>query len=134
MRYILILLVFGLVYTGCNHSDRSKAQPSTTSSTPPTGNPPPGPTGFPLGIDTTALPDGQVGVVYDFTLQASGGTPPYSWGNQAAQPLPSGLNLDPNTGRITGMPTATFGSFVGFTIMDADGNATVRDLFLNILP
>ena len=130
MRYVLILLCFSLAYVGCSNSDRSKAVPITTTTTPP----PPPPSGSPLGIDTAALPIGQVGVAYDFTLQASGGTPPYSWENQAAQPLPGGITLDLLTGRLTGVPLAPFTAFVGFAIQDSAGNSTVRDLILDITP
>ena len=32
-----------------------------------------------VGIATPALPDGDVGIPYSFTLTATNGVPPYSW-------------------------------------------------------
>ncbi len=54
------------------------------------------------------LPSGQVGSSYSRTLAASGGTAPYTW-SLASGSVP-GLNLDPNTGVLQGVPS-TAGSF-----------------------
>jgi hypothetical protein len=71
----------------------------------------------PLIITTgSALPRATVGQPYSVTLQASGGTLPFSW--LADRALPPGLFLNASTGEITGMPAAT--SNVSF-------NSTVRD-------
>jgi hypothetical protein len=71
----------------------------------------------PLIITTgSVLPGGNVGEPYSVTLQASGGTLPFSW--FADRALPPGLFLNASTGEITGTPTAT--SNVSF-------NCTVRD-------
>jgi hypothetical protein len=71
----------------------------------------------PLIITTgSVLPRGNVGQPYSVTLQASGGTLPFSW--LADRALPPGLVLDASTGEITGTPTTT--SNVSF-------NSTVRD-------
>jgi subtilisin family serine protease len=66
--------------------------------------PPPQP-----AILTASLPAGNVGSAYGATLQASGGTPPYTWSLDPG-PLPPGLTLDPATGAISGTPT-TAGTF-----------------------
>jgi Subtilase family/Fervidolysin N-terminal prodomain/Putative Ig domain len=66
--------------------------------------PPPQP-----AILTASLPGGNVGSAYGATLQASGGTPPYTWSLDPG-PLPPGLTLDPATGAISGTPT-TAGTF-----------------------
>ena len=59
----------------------------------------------PISIATTALPDAQVGVVYDATLAARGGTAPYVW-SLAAGSLPSGLTLSAG-GTLGGSPSAS---------------------------
>jgi Putative Ig domain len=71
----------------------------------------------PLIISTgSVLPKGKVGQPYSVTLQASGGTLPYSW--SADRALPPGLVLNASTGEIAGTPTAT--SNISF-------NCTARD-------
>jgi hypothetical protein len=62
-----------------------------------------------LVITTTSLPAPTQSTPYSATLQASGGTPPFTWSILSGQ-LPSGLTLNPSTGTISGTPTAT-GSF-----------------------
>jgi len=56
-----------------------------------------------LTITSASLPAGAVNQPYSASLTGSGGTPPYTWSVVPA--LPAGLNLDPATGAITGMPT-----------------------------
>jgi large repetitive protein len=50
------------------------------------------------------LPAGTVGVPYSFTLTASGGVPPYTYGISSGT-LPAGLSLVVDT--VTGTPTTT---------------------------
>lgn len=69
---------------------------------------------FPAG-DT--LPSGRVDRLYDQTLLASGGTPPYTWSVSPA--LPDWLQLDESTGSLTGIPiTATIITRT-FTVRDS---------------
>jgi len=63
------------------------------------------PEASPLSIQTPSLPAGQNGVAYASSLQASGGTPGYSW-TMASGALPAGLSLGGTTGQISGTPTA----------------------------
>ena len=74
----------------------------------------------PLKVTTTTLPGGIVGIPYSATLAASGGTPPYTW-SLATGSLPSGLSLDPNSGVISGTPTAA--STSGFTVQVVDSSS-----------
>src|ERR1041385_1037614 len=58
----------------------------------------------PMKITTTSLPNGQVQVAYSSTLQATGGTPPYTWSVSNGS-LPAGLMLTAGSGAISGTPT-----------------------------
>ena len=58
----------------------------------------------PVFIETTQLPQAMVGAVYTAILQATGGTPPYTWSLPAGNVLPPGLLLVAG-GAIDGNPT-----------------------------
>ena len=68
-------------------------------------------------ITTTSLPNGQVQTAYSATLQATGGTTPYTW-SVASGSLPAGLTLAGSSGAISGTPTTAGTS--SFTIQVAD--------------
>src|ERR1019366_7167450 len=76
-----------------------------------------------LGITTSSLPAGTVGVAYSQALVASGGSPPYSWA-VASGVLPAGLSLAPG-GTISGTPgTAGPSSFTVRVTDSASASAT----------
>jgi hypothetical protein len=75
----------------------------------------------PLTIVTTSLPQVSVNQPLWITLQASGGTPGYTWSIVAGQ-LPAGLSLMAAAGEITGTLTTTGQS--NFTIQVKDSAAT----------
>jgi hypothetical protein len=83
-----------------------------------------------LSITTDSLPCGQVKVNYLQTLQASGGTEPYSWSKFSGD-LPPGLNLSTD-GVISGKPTAK-GTY-DFTVQveDAAHATATKDLSIVI--
>ena len=62
-----------------------------------------------LGITTTSLPSGALGVAYAQTLSSVGGTGPLTWSLAGTSTLPSGLNLSAQ-GQIAGTPTV-YGTF-----------------------
>ncbi|MEE9295040.1 MAG: putative Ig domain-containing protein, partial [Phycisphaerae bacterium] len=71
-----------------------------------------------LTITTASLPDGTVGVSYNETLSATGGTGSFNWSLAASSnPLPNGLALS-SGGVISGPPT-TAGTFL-FTVQVTD--------------
>lgn len=76
------------------------------------------------------LPSGTVGQAYSAQLAAADGTPPYTW--SVVNDLPPGLNLDGNTGVISGVPT-TAGTF-GFTIQVRDSTAAVTSKPFAVAP
>jgi hypothetical protein len=80
-----------------------------------------------LVITTMTVPDGTVGSSYDQTLAAQGGTTPYTW-SLALGTLPNGLNLDPSTGEITGMPTAAGCSLVTVEVQDSSAKQQTSTL------
>ena len=84
------------------------AQPNTTPS---------------LQITTTSLPSGQLQSTYSGSVTATGGTAPYTW-RVLSGALPGGVALDPNSGSLSGSPTAG-GSF-SFTVQAQDSSATVQ--------
>ena len=74
-------------------------------------------------IETPSLPSGAVGVSYNATLTAYGGTTPYTWSINKGT-LPPGLNLDSGTGIISGMPTT--GGDSTFTVKVSDNSTPVK--------
>jgi hypothetical protein len=89
----------------------------------------------PLDITTTSLPNGSVGTPYSQTLQATGGTTPYTWSKTAGD-LPAGLTLA-STGIISGTPT-TVGTY-NFTVQVTDStsptpNSDTQALAITINP
>ncbi len=80
-------------------------------------------------VITTAslLPQGAVGTSYSQTLQATAGSPPYSYSLAAGSTLPPGLTLPPG-GTLSGTPT-TKGTW-GYTVVvtDSDNNTGSQKL------
>jgi len=85
----------------------------------------------PLAIVTTSLPNGTVNAAYSATLQASGGTQPYTW-TITVGALPAGLTLNANTGAITGTPTGTGTSNFTVHVTDSSGPAQSANQALSI--
>jgi hypothetical protein len=84
----------------------------------------------PLTITTNSLPEGRRNRPYTDTLEASGGTIPYTWSVTPA--LPAGLTLAPATGVISGTPTATSNIDHDFTVRDFTNQITTNELKLRI--
>jgi hypothetical protein len=74
-----------------------------------------------LTIVSTTLPAGTQGSGYSRTLQANGGTAPYTW-SLTSGALPAGLTLAAN-GVVSGTPTASGNFTIGVTLKDAGSPA-----------
>jgi hypothetical protein len=74
-----------------------------------------------VSISTTSLPGGSEGIAYLAGIDASGGTPPYTW-SLATASLPTGLTMQPSSGVISGSPTSQ-GNFI-FTVAAKDSSPT----------
>ena len=78
----------------------------------------------PLAITTGSLPEAAVGP-YTATIQATGGSTPYTW---SATGLPKWLSINPATGVISG--TATTGNYqITVTVTSADGLGDATRVF-----
>jgi hypothetical protein len=69
-------------------------------------------------IDQTTLPDATANQPYSQQLTVTGGTTPITWSITSGA-LPDGLTLNPDTGAITGTPTAAGSSTFTVTATDA---------------
>ena len=75
----------------------------------------------PVSITTASLPNGTVQTAYSATLQATGGTTPYTWSVTSGS-LPAGLSLAGATGIISGTPTTAGTSSFTVQVVDSAAN------------
>jgi hypothetical protein len=94
----------------------------TSTTTPGEGN---------LKILTETLPDGNVDIAYEETLQAMGGTRPYSW-SVASGNLPDGLILTSATGVISGTPTTMNTYMFTVQVMDDLSATSQKELSITV--
>jgi hypothetical protein len=85
----------------------------------------------PLSITTIYLPVGPKGAGYTATLQAAGGTPPYTWSSTPS--FTDGLKLNGKTGEIVGTPTKLGTTHFVITAKDATGQTVSKALPLYIV-
>jgi Putative Ig domain len=87
-----------------------------------------------LAVTTTSLPGGATGSAYpSTTLQASGGTTPYTWALAAASSLPAGLNLS-TAGVLSGTPAAGSGGpySLSFVVTDSSTPPQIAQVALTL--
>ncbi len=73
-----------------------------------------------LGGDCANLPPGNVGASYSFQFEVTGGSGPYTY---SADGLPDGLDIDPETGEINGVPEEEGTFQIVITVEDGTGFA-----------
>jgi Putative Ig domain len=73
-----------------------------------------------LSITTTSLPLGYTNSRYSASIATQGGVTPLTFSVLPSTPLPAGLALNPQTGQVTGIPTAA-GSY-SFTVKVQDSS------------
>jgi hypothetical protein len=86
-----------------------------------------------LTVTTTSLPNGGVGAPYTASLNASGGTPGYTWSEVSGGAIPKGVSLG-SSGIFNGAPqvAGNFGPYV-FQVTDSVGAiATTGNLTITI--
>jgi hypothetical protein len=89
--------------------------------------------GAALAITTTALPGGVPNTNYSATLNATGGTGPYTWSlTSTSSSLPNGLGLVASTGIISGQPTTSSSTSLTFKVTDSSGTAQTMPVPLTL--
>lgn len=84
-----------------------------------------------IEIITTSLPEATVGISYETSLEADGGVTPYLWSIFSGG-LPNNLQLNGNTGVISGTPTESGSFSVAFKVIDTIDNWTIKDFNLTV--
>ncbi|HXH39082.1 MAG TPA: ice-binding family protein [Thermoanaerobaculia bacterium] len=84
-----------------------------------------------ITVNPATLPNGSVGVAYNQTVSASGGTAPFTF-SVSSGALPTGLLLNSATGAITGTPTTAQTFTFTITATDANGCTGSRQYTITI--
>lgn len=87
----------------------------------------------PLRLVGDLPPNWDFGVFGEYRFQATGGRGPYTFSAAPEKPLPAGLTIDPDTGRIFGTPTQK-GEYYGrrIVVADADGRTAAGEWYMSV--
>lgn len=91
----------------------------------------PGPPPPPPSIDGPSSLAAVKGTFFTQIFTATGGTPSYNW-QVASGTLPLGLSLNPNTGALTGTPTAAGNSAVTVQVTDSKSQTAQKALTIAV--
>ena len=112
-----VAITVSFFYLGCGSLQVAEASHSNGTS--------------PLTIATKQLPSAITGTPYVAVLDASGGTPGYTWSIAGGQ-LPSGVSLAPTTGILSGTPRVTGNFSVSLAASDSSSPSEVKSSALTI--
>lgn len=101
---VVIFMLTAVLIAGCGNSGTPSASPAVQAA---------------LAITTPSLADGNVGISYSKTVQATGGSGSYAWSVSQGL-LPTGFSLSTKTGSLSGMPLTPGTS--NFTIQAVDNS------------
>lgn len=87
----------------------------------------------PLQLSNTPIQTAVRGVAFNQQVAAVGGKPPYLWSLQSGA-LPSGLNLDPATGAISGVPANTGKSDFTISVADSLSDVVAANYEMQVVP
>jgi hypothetical protein len=73
------------------------------------------------------------GLAFSYPLAASGGTPPLMW-SIASGTLPAGLNLNPSSGLLAGVPGVAGVASITVQVTDAESRTAQKTMTLTVLP
>ncbi len=85
-----------------------------------------------LAITTTSLSGGTANVSFSSSLNATGGTAPYTWSITSGT-LPAGLSLAPASGTISGTPTVSGSTSLTFKVTDSSNPALTKSVTLSLV-
>jgi hypothetical protein len=85
-----------------------------------------------LAITTSNLPSAKIDSAYSSSLQAGGGSKPYTWSISKGS-LPSGLSLVPSSGVIAGKPTVSGNSSFTATVTDAESPKQSKSVNISLV-
>ena len=77
------------------------------------------------------LPSGRLGSLYNQTIAAAGGTPPYAW-SVVNGALPAGILLSPTAGGLSGTPTVRGSSTFSVVLTDAAARTVTARFMLAV--
>ena len=83
----------------------------------------------PLSITTASIPEGWMNQAYSATLQAAGGTSPYTW---SISNLPQGFTVDPVKGTISGTLSDPYSYNEWLSVTALDSSPTPQTAWANL--